>query len=64
MGIKQAKDCKCTDCDKPAIVFYPMINIDIPSYPYCKKCLGRVKLKMLNELHKIDRYYESQTKYR
>ena len=35
----EAKDCKCCKCGKQAVAFYPVIDPDIPSYPYCADCL-------------------------
>ena len=31
----EAKDSKCCVCGKQAVAFYPVIDPDIPSYPYC-----------------------------
>ena len=31
----EAKDCKCCVCGKQAVAFYPCIDPDIPSNPYC-----------------------------
>lgn len=30
-----AKDDKCCKCGKPAVAYYPCIDPDIPSHPYC-----------------------------
>lgn len=49
MEIK-ASDCKCVECGQQAVVFWPCIDPDIPSHPYCRKCLDRIKFKMVNEL--------------
>ena len=38
-----AKDCKCCLCGKPAVAFWPCIDPDIPSEPYCRKCLDKMK---------------------
>lgn len=48
-----AKDCKCVDCDKQAVAFWPMADPDIPHYPYCRECLDRRKEKLMYELLKI-----------
>lgn len=45
-----AKDCKCVKCGKQAIAFWPIIDPDIPSHPYCRKCLDKEKDKLLNKL--------------
>ena len=41
-----AKDCKCIECGKQAVAFYPVVDPDIPSYPYCCKCLDKAKNKL------------------
>jgi len=54
MGTKiYAKDKKCIECKAPAVAFFPIFDIDIPSYPYCRKCLDKAKLKLLIKLNKI-----------
>ena len=61
--MKYAKDYKCCRCKtEQAVAFFPDCDPDIPSYPYCKKCLDKVKVKLLIELNKIDRQYESKNK--
>ena len=44
-----AKDCKCCICGKQAVAFWPCIDPDIKSYPYCQKCLDDAKLKLMIE---------------
>lgn len=48
-----AKDCKCVDCGKPAVAFYPIIDPDIPSKPRCRKCLDEMKLEILQKINKL-----------
>ncbi len=46
----KASECKCVECGKQAVAFWPVIDPDIPSHPYCRECLDRIKnetLKML-----------------
>lgn len=43
----QASDCKCSECGKQAVAFYPAFDPDIKSYPYCRKCLDEKKLREL-----------------
>lgn len=43
----QASECKCVVCGKPAVAFWPLIDPDIPAEPYCRKCLGQAKIKVL-----------------
>ena len=42
----EAKDCKCCVCSKQAVAFYPCIDPDIPSYPYCADCLENAMIEM------------------
>jgi len=49
-----AKDCKCVDCGKKAVCFWPVCDPDIPSYPYCRKCVDDRKDKLMLELSKIE----------
>ena len=43
----KASDCKCIICGKQAVAFWPIIDPDIPSHPYCRKCLDKEKLKAM-----------------
>lgn len=43
----KASDCKCIKCGRQAVAFWPVIDPDIPSHPYCRPCLDREKLKTL-----------------
>lgn len=45
-----AKDCKC-DCGAQAVAFWPVVDPDIPSHPYCQECLDEAKRKLLIEMH-------------
>ena len=51
--IVYAKDCKCCVCGAQAVAFWPACDPDIPSYPYCRKCLDKEKrnlfIKILGE---------------
>lgn len=58
--IVHAKDCKCVVCGKQAVAFWPCFDPDIPSHPYCRKCLDKEKAKLLIELNKIDEKYNKQ----
>ena len=46
----QAKDCKCTQCKTQAVAFWPAIDPDIKSYPYCRKCLDKIKISAIIEM--------------
>ena len=50
MGKVLAKDCKCCQCGKQAVAFWPCIDPDIPSYPYCRGCLDAIKKDTLIKL--------------
>ena len=45
-AIVKATDCKCIICGKQAVTFYPVIDPDIPSYPYCPACLEKAMIEM------------------
>ena len=46
----KASDCKCCECGAPAVAFWPCIDPDIPSHPYCRKCLDKEKAKLIMEI--------------
>lgn len=45
----KASAYKCVVCGKPAVAWWPVVDIDIPSLPYCRKCLNEAKMKVLIE---------------
>lgn len=45
----EAKDCKCVECGKQAVAFWPLIDPDIPAEPYCRECLDKAKMRVLME---------------
>lgn len=47
-----ATDYKCCTCGKQAVAFWPVVDVDIPSQPYCRECLDKVKLELLIEMQK------------
>ena len=47
----KATECKCCKCGKQAVAFWPFIDPDIPSLPYCRKCLDHEKLKALINIY-------------
>ena len=51
--MKYAKDYKCDDCGKQADSFFPVFDPDIPSHPYCDKCLRKRKRELVMEMLKI-----------
>ena len=42
----KAKDDKCCICGKQAVAFYPCIDPDIPSHPYCADHLEEAMIDM------------------
>lgn len=42
----KASECKCCSCGKQAVAFYPVIDPDIPSHPYCRDCLDKMKMEL------------------
>lgn len=46
----EAKDCACVECGGQAVAFWPVVDLDIPSYPFCRTCLDREKMKLLLRL--------------
>lgn len=55
----KASDCKCIECGEQAVAFWPCL-MDVPSYPYCRKCLDKIKQECLMELLKIDEKYNKK----
>lgn len=50
-----ASDCKCCVCGGQAVAFWPVIDPDIPSHPYCRKCLDKAKMQMIAMLTEKDK---------
>ena len=48
----KASDCKCCKCGQQAVAFWPIVDLDIPSHPYCRRCLDKAKEKMIVEIIK------------
>ena len=46
----KASDCKCCVCGGQAVAFWPVIDPDIPSHPYCRKCLDKTKAAVIREI--------------
>lgn len=51
----EASDCKCIGCGKQAVAFYPVIDPDIPSYPYCADCLYKAMVETAEALWPEDK---------
>lgn len=43
----KASECKCIECGQQAVAFWPVIDPDIPSHPYCRKCLDDTKVRTI-----------------
>lgn len=43
----KASECKCIKCGRQAVAFWPAIDPDIPSHPYCRPCLNHEKMKAI-----------------
>lgn len=54
----KASECKCCECGKQAVAFWPVCDPDIPSYPYCRECLDKAKMELMVMLKKIDDEYK------
>lgn len=50
-----ASECKCCECGKQAVAFYPAVDPDIPSYPYCPDCLYKAMVDMAKAVWKDDK---------
>lgn len=48
----QASDQECCKpkCKKKAVAFWPIIDPDIPSDPYCRKHLDEAKFRVLKKI--------------
>ena len=59
----KASECKCCVCNKQAVAFWPVIDPDIPSLPYCRKCLTKAKTEMAERLYKDDKEMLAYAKF-
>ena len=57
----KASECKCIECGKQAVAFWPVIDPDIPSHPYCRECLDKAKMELMVKLSEIDKKYNNDT---
>ena len=51
----EAKDDKCCVCGKQAVAYYPCVDPDIPSYPYCADHLEKAMIDMAKVVWKDDK---------
>lgn len=47
----KASECQCVVCGKQAVAFWPVVDPDIPSHPYCRECLDKAKLEALINIY-------------
>lgn len=57
----KASECKCIECGKQAVAFWPVIDPDIQSHPYCRECLDKAKMELMMKLNEIDKKYNNDT---
>ena len=58
-----ASDCKCCICGKQAVAFWPVIDPDIPSEPYCRECLDKQKTEAIAAIFGGDKDAYKMAKY-
>lgn len=58
----KASECKCCICGKQAVAFWPVIDPDIPSNPYCRECLDKEKRELMIKLSEIDKQWQEKSK--
>lgn len=49
----KASDCKCIKCGEQAVCFWPVIDPDLPSNPYCRKCKTEIDMELIVEISKM-----------
>ena len=59
----KASECKCCKCGKQAVAFYPCIDPDIPSYPYCADHLEQAMIEVAEAVWKDDKGMQLIAKY-
>lgn len=47
----EAKNCECCTCGEQAVAFWPCIDPDIRSFPYCRQCLDEAQANILIKMH-------------
>lgn len=50
-----AKDKKCCKCKKMAVAFWPVVDLDIPSHPYCADHLEEAMVDVAKAVWKDDK---------
>ncbi|MCK9434774.1 MAG: hypothetical protein M0R32_08115 [Candidatus Cloacimonetes bacterium] len=63
--VVHAKDLKCCTCKtEQAVAFWPFIDPDIKSHPYCQKCLDKTRDNLLLTMFLEDEKREKAEKRR
>jgi hypothetical protein len=53
--VRKASEFKCCSCKKAqAVAFWPCIDPDIQSHPYCRKCLDEAQMDLMLKLSEMD----------
>jgi hypothetical protein len=54
-NVRYASEMNCCEknCKEKAVAFFPVCDPDIPSHPYCRKCLDKIKMRWLIKLTEI-----------
>lgn len=57
-----AQDCICCekDCNEKAVAFWPIVDPDIPSHPYCRKHLDEAKMRLQIAIWRADQKRENK----
>ena len=61
--MSKAEDDKCCVCSKQAVAYYPCVDPDIPSYPYCADHLVEAMIDMAKVVWKDDKGMQSVAIY-
>lgn len=59
----KAKDDKCSVCGRQAVAYYPCIDPDIPSYPYCADHLYDAMVETAKAVWKDDKGMQAAAIY-
>lgn len=49
-----ATELNCCECGGEAVAFWPIVDPDIPSWPYCRPCLDNAKQKFIIKLSLLE----------
>jgi hypothetical protein len=59
----KASDCNCswTKCKAKAVCFWPIIDPDIKSYPYCREHVDKLKIELMLKLNELPPWQPSKS---